>query len=91
MLEHSIEATAATLDGCERRSYRSLIEPLASEFAKLSEDFLGRFGTCRATLFYLCASVCRRFYLHQLWLAIISLENAPKPFLQAWQPIPSFH
>jgi len=50
MLEHSIEATAATLDGCDRRSYRSLIEPLASE-----------------------------------------LENAPKPFLQAWQPIPSFH
>src|SRR5215471_21571504 len=41
MLEHSIEATAATLDGCDRRSYRSLIEPLASEFAKLSEDILG--------------------------------------------------
>ena len=41
MLEHSIEATAATLDGSDRRSYRSLIEPLASEFAKLSEDILG--------------------------------------------------
>jgi phytoene dehydrogenase-like protein len=41
MLEHSIEATAATLDGCDRRNYRSLIEPLASEFAKLSEDILG--------------------------------------------------
>ena len=41
MLEHSIEATAATLDGCDRRGYRSLIEPLASEFAKLSEDILG--------------------------------------------------
>src|SRR6201993_4929870 len=41
MLEHSIEATAATLDGCDRRKYRSLIEPLASEFAKLSEDILG--------------------------------------------------
>jgi phytoene dehydrogenase-like protein len=41
MLEHSIEATVATLDGCDRRRYRSLIEPLASEFAKLSEDILG--------------------------------------------------
>ena len=41
MLEHSIEATAATLDGCDRRKYRSLIEPLASEFAKLSKDILG--------------------------------------------------
>ena len=43
MLEHSIEATVATLDGCDRRRYRSLIEPLASEFAKLSEDILGPF------------------------------------------------
>ena len=41
MLEHSIDATAATLDGCDRRKYRSLIEPLASEFAKLSKDILG--------------------------------------------------
>jgi phytoene dehydrogenase-like protein len=41
MLEPSIEATVATLDGCDRRRYRSLIEPLASEFAKLSEDILG--------------------------------------------------
>jgi phytoene dehydrogenase-like protein len=41
MLEHSIEATAATLDGCDARRYLSLIAPLASEFAELSEDILG--------------------------------------------------
>ena len=41
MLEHSIEATVATLDSCDRRRYRSLIGPLASEFPKLSEDVLG--------------------------------------------------
>lgn len=41
MLEHSIEATVATLDPCDRGRYRSLIAPLASEFAELSEDILG--------------------------------------------------
>src|SRR6266481_3720158 len=34
MLEHSIEATVATLNSCDRRRSRSLIGPLASEFAK---------------------------------------------------------
>jgi phytoene dehydrogenase-like protein len=41
MLEHSIEATVATLDACDGARYRSLIAPLASEFADLSEDILG--------------------------------------------------
>jgi phytoene dehydrogenase-like protein len=40
MLEHSIEATVATLDACDRSRYRSLIAPLTSEFAELSEDIL---------------------------------------------------
>jgi hypothetical protein len=51
---------------------------------------LGQFGKCRATDFYLRASVCPRFCPLQLWLAIISLENAPRPFLPAWQLIPFF-
>ena len=41
MLEHSIEATVATLDACDRSSYRSLMVPLASEFAELAEDIRG--------------------------------------------------
>ena len=41
MLEHSIEATVATLDACDASRYRSLIAPLASKFAELSEDILG--------------------------------------------------
>lgn len=41
MLEHSIEATVATLDTCDRNSYRSLVAPLSSEFAELAEDILG--------------------------------------------------
>ena len=41
MLEHSIEATVDTLDECDESSYRSLIAPLASEFAELAEDILG--------------------------------------------------
>jgi phytoene dehydrogenase-like protein len=40
MLEHSIEETIATLDGCDAKSYRSLVTPLASDFAKLVEDIL---------------------------------------------------
>ncbi len=40
MLEHSIEATVATLDACDRSSYRSLVAPLASRFAELAEDIL---------------------------------------------------
>src|SRR6202007_3195133 len=41
MLEHSIEATVATLDTYDGSSYRSLIAPLVSEFAELSEEILG--------------------------------------------------
>src|SRR5258708_20846789 len=41
MLEHSIEATIATLDACDARGYRSLIAPLVAKFAELSEDILG--------------------------------------------------
>jgi phytoene dehydrogenase-like protein len=40
MLEHSTEATEATLDKCDRSRYRSLIAPLASTFAELSEEIL---------------------------------------------------
>jgi phytoene dehydrogenase-like protein len=40
MLEHSIEATVATLDACDRSSYRSLVVPLASRFAELVKDIL---------------------------------------------------
>jgi phytoene dehydrogenase-like protein len=41
MLEHSIEATVAILDACDASSYRSLIAPVTSQFAELSEDILG--------------------------------------------------
>ena len=41
MLEHSIEATAATLDACDRNSYRSLVTPLVSQFTELVKDILG--------------------------------------------------
>lgn len=41
MLEHSIEDTVATLDACDASRYRSLIAPLVSEFAELSEEILG--------------------------------------------------
>src|SRR6266478_2502609 len=41
MLEHSIEATVATLDACDASRYRSLIAPVTSKFAELSEDILG--------------------------------------------------
>jgi hypothetical protein len=45
MLGHSIEATAAALDASDRRKYRSLIGPLASESAELSEDSLWPIST----------------------------------------------
>jgi phytoene dehydrogenase-like protein len=41
MLEHSIEATVATLDACDASRYRALIARVASKFAELSEDILG--------------------------------------------------
>src|ERR1700740_1144122 len=41
MLEHSIEATVATLDACDASRYRSLIARVASQFAELSEDIFG--------------------------------------------------
>src|SRR6201997_2103156 len=41
MLEHSIEATVATLDACDHNRYRSLVTPLASQFAELVKDVLG--------------------------------------------------
>jgi phytoene dehydrogenase-like protein len=41
MLEHSIEATVATLDACDASRYRALISHVASKFAELSEDILG--------------------------------------------------
>src|SRR6202008_642881 len=41
MLEHSLDATVATLDACDASRYRSLIAPLASKFAELSEDIFG--------------------------------------------------
>lgn len=41
MLEHSIEATVATLDPCDASRYRSLIARVASKFAELSEDIFG--------------------------------------------------
>jgi phytoene dehydrogenase-like protein len=41
MLEHSIEATVATLDACDAGRYRSLIARVASKFAELSEDIFG--------------------------------------------------
>jgi phytoene dehydrogenase-like protein len=40
MLEHSIEATIATLDPSDAGRYRSLIAPIASKFTELSEEIL---------------------------------------------------
>jgi phytoene dehydrogenase-like protein len=41
MLEHSIDETIDTLDACDRKAYRSLIEPIVSNFASLPEEILG--------------------------------------------------
>src|SRR5580658_9233046 len=41
MLEHSIAETADQLDAADRRSYRALLEPIAENFEKLTEDVLG--------------------------------------------------
>ena len=41
ILEHSIEETVETLDACDRKAYRSLIEPVVSNFAALTEEILG--------------------------------------------------
>jgi phytoene dehydrogenase-like protein len=41
MLEHSIDDTVASLDGCDGRKYRSLLEPLADGFAELAWELLG--------------------------------------------------
>ena len=40
MLEHSIDATVATLDPCDRRAYHSLLAPLTSNFPQLIEEVL---------------------------------------------------
>jgi phytoene dehydrogenase-like protein len=40
LLEHSIEETVATLDSCDRRAYRSLLEPLTGQFDRLIEEVL---------------------------------------------------
>ena len=40
ILEHSIEETIETLDACDRNAYRSLIDPIVSNFAALSEEIL---------------------------------------------------
>jgi phytoene dehydrogenase-like protein len=41
LLEHSIEETIDQLDACDRKAYRSLIEPVVSNFAALVEEILG--------------------------------------------------
>jgi phytoene dehydrogenase-like protein len=41
LLEHSIEDTVANLDAFDGRKYRSLLEPLAYDFADLAADLLG--------------------------------------------------
>ena len=40
VLEHSIEETVATLDSCDRRAYRSLLEPLTGQLDQLIEEVL---------------------------------------------------
>jgi phytoene dehydrogenase-like protein len=41
ILEHSIEETIDTLDASDHKAYRSLIEPVVSNFAALVEEILG--------------------------------------------------
>jgi phytoene dehydrogenase-like protein len=41
LLEDSIENTVANIDSFDRRRYRSLLEPLADHFSKLTPDLLG--------------------------------------------------
>jgi phytoene dehydrogenase-like protein len=41
LLEHSVEDTIARLDVCDGRKYRSLLQPLAHDFADLAVDLLG--------------------------------------------------
>jgi phytoene dehydrogenase-like protein len=41
VLEHSIEETIDQLDVCDRKAYRSLIEPVVSNFTALVEEILG--------------------------------------------------
>ena len=65
MLEHSIEATAATLDSRDASRYRSLVAPLASRFAELTEDILGPIQHIPRHPF-----VLTRFACSALWSAV---------------------
>jgi hypothetical protein len=91
MLEHSIEATVATLDTYDGSSYRSLIVPLVSEFAELSEEILGPIQHVPRHPFVLARFGSSALLPAHLWPVLVSLENARKPFLPAWQLIPCFH
>jgi phytoene dehydrogenase-like protein len=90
MLEHSIEATVATLDTCDASKYRSLIAPVTSNLRNCRKTFLGQFSTSRATHLYSRASLPRRFNRPRRWLVLISPENALKPSLPVWRRILSF-
>ena len=91
MLERSIEATIETLDERDQSSYRSLIAPLASEFAELSEDILGPIRHIPGHPMVLRVSASRHFSPLHLLRALVSLEGAPKLFWPVWRPIPCFH
>jgi hypothetical protein len=75
MLEHSIEATIANLDACDRARYRSLIEPLALTLPSYLKTFSRPFSTSLATHF--CSRVLARqhSYLQHLWPVLISRET----------------
>src|SRR5580704_8753305 len=88
VLEHSIEETIDQLDACDRKAYRSLIEPVVSNFAALVEEILGPILHIPGSPFVLarlayplCCRRCR-------WLVPILLENGLDPSLLASQPIP---
>jgi len=89
VLEHSIEETIDQLDACDRKAYRSLIEPVVSNFAALVEEILGPILHIPGSPFVLA-----RFGLSALLPALSLarshlLENGLNPSLLASQPIPS--
>jgi phytoene dehydrogenase-like protein len=87
MLEHSIDATIANLDACDRARYRSLIEPLALTLPSYLKTFSRPFSTSLATHFCSRVLVRQHSYLQHLWPVLISRGNALSLYLPVWRLI----
>jgi phytoene dehydrogenase-like protein len=87
MLEHSIDATIANLDACDRARYRSLIESLALTLPSYLKTFSRPFSTSLATHFCSRVLVRQHSYLQHLWPVLISRGNALRLYLPVWRLI----